>query len=99
MVLNWIQNNFLANIAVSSILIDTNNNIYCGTGYYNNGDGVFYSTNGGLDWIHLGLAGKVVLSLSFDSKGDLYAGTLQDGLFKTTDMGQIWVQYIRRVYQ
>jgi len=97
--LNWTQNNFLSNIPVSSILIDTNNNIYCSTGYYNNGNGVFYSTNGGLNWTQLGLAGKVVLSMSFDSEGSLYAGTKQDGLFRTTDMGQSWTQYQNGLYR
>jgi photosystem II stability/assembly factor-like uncharacterized protein len=91
--LTWAQNNFLSNIPVSSILIDSSNNIYCGTGYYDNGNGVFYSTDGGQNWTQLGLAGKIVLSLAFDSQGNLYAGTKQDGLFKTTDLGQTWKQY------
>lgn len=97
--LTWAQNNFLANIPVSSILIDPNNNIYCGTGYYNNGNGVFYSTDGGQNWIHLGLAGEIVLSLAFDSQGNLYAGTKQDGLYKTTDSGQSWLNYNNGIYR
>jgi len=97
--ITWAQNNFLANIPVSSILIDTNNNIYCGTGYYNNGNGVFYSTDGGQIWTQLGLAGKIVLSLVFDSEGNLYAGTKQDGLYKTTDLGQTWLQYDKGLYR
>ncbi len=91
--ITWAQNNFLANIAVSSILIDSSNNIYCGTGYYDDGNGVFYSSDGGQNWTQLGLAGKAVLSLAFDSNGNLLAGTLYDGLFKTTDMGKTWKQY------
>ncbi|MBX2976277.1 MAG: T9SS type A sorting domain-containing protein [Ignavibacteriaceae bacterium] len=97
--LTWAQNNFLSNIPVSSILIDSANNIYCGTGYYSNGNGVFYSTDGGLNWTQLGLAGKIVLSLAFDSQGNLYAGTKQDGLYKTTDLGQTWVQYNQGLYK
>ena len=97
--LTWAHNNFLANIPVSSILIDTSNNIYCGTGYYDNGNGVFYSTDGGISWVQLGLAGKVVLSLAFDSENNLFAGTLKDGLFKTTDMGQTWTQYQEGLYR
>lgn len=97
--LTWIQNSFLSNISVSSILIDTSSNIYCGTGYYSNGNGVYYSSNGGEDWIQLGLAGKVVLSLAFDSGGNLFAGTLSDGLFFTSDMGQNWIQYNRGLYR
>jgi len=95
----WAQNNFLKNFPVSSILIDSNNNIFCGTGYYSNGDGVFYSTDGGQNWIQLGLAGKVVLSLAFDSEGSLYAGTKKDGLFKSTNMGQTWTQHENGLYR
>jgi photosystem II stability/assembly factor-like uncharacterized protein len=97
--LSWAQNNFLSNIPVSSILIDSNNNIYCGTGYYNFGNGVFYSDDAGLNWTQLGLAGKTVLSLAFDSQGNVYAGTKQDGLFKTTNLGQTWVQYNQGIYK
>ncbi|MDP2303902.1 MAG: T9SS type A sorting domain-containing protein [Ignavibacteria bacterium] len=97
--LTWAQNNFLSNIPVSSILIDSANNIYCGTGYYDNGNGVFYSTDGGQNWTQLGLVGKVVLSLALDTQGNLYAGTKQDGLNKTTDLGQTWVQYKQGIYK
>lgn len=91
--LNWVQSDSFQDTAVSSILIDSANNIFVSTGYYDNGNGVYYSTDGGNNWIHLGLEGKVVLSLAFDSKGTLYAGTKQDGLFKTTNMGQSWTQH------
>ena len=90
---NWFQSNSFQDTAVSSILIDSANNIFISTGYYDNGNGVYYSTDGGDNWIHLGLEGKVVLSLAFDSQGTLYAGTKQDGLFKTSNMGQTWVQH------
>jgi photosystem II stability/assembly factor-like uncharacterized protein len=91
--LSWAQNNFLSNIAVSSILIDSSNNIYCSTGYYSDGNGVFFSSDGGQNWTNLGLAGKVILSLAFDSQGNLFAGSDNDGIFKTTDMGNTWTNY------
>lgn len=97
--LTWRRVDYFNNIPVSTILIDPNNYVYCGTGYYNNGDGVFYSTNGGQDWNHLGLTGKIVLSLSFDSEKNLYAGTARDGLFKTTNMGQTWLNYNNGLYR
>jgi photosystem II stability/assembly factor-like uncharacterized protein len=95
---HWAQNIFFAGTAISSILIDENNNLYCGTGYYDNGDGVWYSTDGGVNWSQLGLGGKVVLSLAFDSEKNLYVGTLKDGLYKTTDMGNTWYQYTEGIY-
>jgi photosystem II stability/assembly factor-like uncharacterized protein len=39
------------------------------------------------------------LSLDFDSKENLFAGTLSDGLFKTTDMGQTWEQNQEGLYK
>jgi len=96
---SWAQNNFLANIPVPTILLDENNGIYVGTGYYNNGDGVYYSSDGGVTWTQLGLDDKVVLSLAFDSLGNLYAGTLSDGLFVTLDRGKTWRQYTNGLYR
>jgi photosystem II stability/assembly factor-like uncharacterized protein len=91
--LTWSQNLNLPVLPISSVLIDINNNIYCGTGYYDNGNGVYYSNNGGQNWTQIGLESKVALSLAFDSSGNLYTGTLSDGLFKTSDLGQSWKQY------
>jgi len=49
--ISWTENNFFTNIAVPSIVVDTNNNIYCGTGYYSGGNGVFCSKDGGQSWM------------------------------------------------
>ena len=95
----WAQNNLLANIPVSTILLDNNNVIYAGTGYHNNGDGVYFSSDGGLTWTQLGLDDKVVLSLAFDLQGNLYAGTLSDGLYMTPDKGKTWQQYTSGLYR
>lgn len=91
--LNWFQSTTFIDTAISSILVDSANNIFVSTGYYENGNGVYCSTDGGNKWIHLGLENKVVLSLAFDSNSTMYAGTKQDGLFKTTNMGQTWTQH------
>src|SRR5690606_743330 len=48
--INWLPVNFLQNISVSTIVMDSLNNIYCGTGYYDNGDGVYFSSNSGQSW-------------------------------------------------
>jgi len=96
----WTRNNFFSGYAVSTVLIDTSNGIYCGTGYtYLNGDGLFYSGDGGQSWRQLGFAGKEVLALAFDSEWNLFAGTKEDGLFKTTDLGQSWTQFQNGIYR
>lgn len=97
--ITWAQNNFLKDIPVATILIDNENNIYCGTGYYDNGNGVYLSTNDGVSWEHLGLDSMIVLTLEFDSEGTLFAGTKDNGLFKTTDKGQTWSQHTNGLYQ
>jgi photosystem II stability/assembly factor-like uncharacterized protein len=97
--ITWTQNNFLSSFAVSTVLVDSGNNIYCGTGYsFVGGDGLFSSDDGGQNWTQIGLAGKAVLALAFDSEGSLFAGTLKDGLFKTTNMGKDWRQYQKGLY-
>lgn len=92
--LSWSFNTSLGSIPISSILIDSSNNIYCGTGYYfDNGNGVYFSSNQGQTWTHIGLSGKIINALAKDSKGKIYAGTLRDGLFITTNNGIDWLQY------
>lgn len=100
--ITWTQNNYLAGYIIPTVITDNNNNVYCGTGYtypYLNGDGLFYSNDGGQNWEQLGFADEVVLALAFDSDLNLFAGTLEDGLFKTTDMGQRWTQYQNGIYK
>jgi len=89
----WYQNDFLKNIPVTTMLIDSNNHFYCGTGYYDSGNGVYCSVDEGATWEHLGLDSTVILSLAFDSKHNLYAGSSKDGLFKTSDNGISWTQH------
>jgi photosystem II stability/assembly factor-like uncharacterized protein len=100
--ISWTQNNYLAGYIIPSVITDTNNIVYCGTGYtfpYMNGNGIFSSKDVGQNWEQIGLANKVVLSLGFDSEMNLYAGTLEDGLFITTDMGQDWKQCQNGIYK
>ena len=97
--ITWSENEYFSNRPVSAMLIDKNNGIYCGTGYYDDGDGVFYSSDGGENWKQLGLGGKIVLSLAFNSSGNLYAGTPVDGLFYTDDMGTTWHNYTNGLYR
>jgi len=97
--ITWEEDEYFSSVPVSTILIDKNNGIYCGTGYYDNGNGVFYSSDVGENWKQLGLGGKVVLSLAFNSDGHLYAGTPEDGLFFTDDMGITWQNFTNGLYR
>lgn len=95
--LNWNQVEF-NNMPVNTILVGTNDAIFCGTGYYSNGQGVFYSADTGNTWTNIGLSDKIVLSLAFTSYGSLLAGTSIDGVFETTDMGTTWVQHNKGLF-
>ena len=56
-------------------------------------DGVFKSTNGGLNWEKKdeGLRTIQPLSIKFDSlSGIIYLGTYYDGIYKSTDNGESW---------
>jgi photosystem II stability/assembly factor-like uncharacterized protein len=47
--------------------------------------GVFYSTDNGTNWspFNSGLTNKIIMSLTIDGSGYLYAGTYGDGVFRT----------------
>jgi len=99
------MNDFLANLAITSIVIDPQNNnlMYASTGEgfwsYDGlpGAGIFKSTNGGTTWTQLASTNnddfKYVNRLAHhpDSTGVLYAVTRGAHVYKTTDGGITWV--------
>jgi photosystem II stability/assembly factor-like uncharacterized protein len=68
--------------------------VYKGVTYYN--EGLFLSTNGGLNWIPTSLNGPAVyaiaLSPNFANDQTAYAGTSGQGTFKSVDGGNTWTQ-------
>jgi len=90
--ISWDSIDYFVGAEVSSIAFNSQGHIFVGTGYYYSlGTGVFYSTNGGNSWTHIGLWGDPVFSLAFDNNGRLFAGTKSMGLFSTTNLGANWV--------
>jgi photosystem II stability/assembly factor-like uncharacterized protein len=82
----------LPTVEIATVLCNQQNEIFVGTGYILQGDGVYYSTNGGKNWIQRGLSGQTVYSLTKDSEGTLFAGTKDNGVYKSIDNGLTWVQ-------
>lgn len=78
------------NQIIASILTYSLSEIFVGTGYYNTGNGVYYSSDGGETWEQRGLDGKIIYSLTSDQFGAIYAGTKSDGVYKTQDQGLTW---------
>src|SRR5690606_18639018 len=88
----------LPSLEIATTLCKQQNEIFVGTGYILQGDGVYYSTNGGEDWIQRGLSGQTVYSLTIDGEGSLFAGTKDNGVYKSTDHGLTWVQINNGLY-
>jgi hypothetical protein len=49
--------------------------------------------NDGNDWLHAGLTSSVVTTFSINKNNELFAGTEEDGLFRSTNAGATW-QYL-----
>src|SRR5690606_37127296 len=88
----------LPSLEIATTLCKQQNEIFVGTGYILQGDGVYYSTNGGEDWIQRGLSGQTVYSITIDGEGALFAGTKDNGVYKSTDNGLTWVQINNGLY-
>lgn len=69
---------------VLSIAINSNDEAYI-CGYSTYGHNVYHTTNDGEDWTAVvkGLTTNNVISLALDSSGYIYAGTFNQGLFKS----------------
>jgi photosystem II stability/assembly factor-like uncharacterized protein len=83
----WQQTNGPITGIVNTIAINTNGNLYSGT----NG-GIYRSLDNGNSWIHLNnfMSQFTILSLAFNSAGDIFAGTYGEGLYQSTDNGNNW---------
>jgi photosystem II stability/assembly factor-like uncharacterized protein len=80
----------LDNQIIASILACSISEVFVGTGYYNTGNGVYYSSDGGETWEQKGLEGRIIYSLISDQFGEVYAATKNNGVYKTQDQGLKW---------
>lgn len=98
--LTWNKIDYFGYKAVSTVIIDSANTIYCGTGYYgNSGLGVHTSTDGGNSWNQIGLGSNIVYSLALDKYHNIYAGTERNGIFTSTNNGIDWEQHTEGIYK
>ena len=73
---------------------------------FSGGDGIYKSTNGGMNWTHSGLAGIGVVSIAFSpdyaNDNTIFAGSGDyfgnGGIYKTTDGGQTWTYSLQNIY-
>lgn len=88
----------LPSLEIATTLCKQRNEIFVGTGYILQGDGIYHSTNGGEDWIQRGLSGQTVYSLTMNDNGTLIAGTKDSGIYKSSDNGLTWLQINNGLY-
>jgi photosystem II stability/assembly factor-like uncharacterized protein len=88
----------LPSLEIATTLCKQRDEIFVGTGYILQGDGIYHSTNGGENWIQRGLSGQTVYSLAFDDNGTLFAGTKDSGIYKSNDNGLNWQQINNGLY-
>jgi photosystem II stability/assembly factor-like uncharacterized protein len=88
----------LPSLEIATTLCKQRDEIFVGTGYILQGDGVYHSTNGGVNWIGRGLSGQTVYSLTKDNYGTLFAGTKDSGVYKSSDNGLTWLQINNGLY-
>ncbi len=88
----WVQTNGPANGQIMA-LARSDSVIYAGTANYSNSQGVFITTNNGLNWIQTSLNNKYILSLSASGQY-VFAGTSvftpDSGIYRSTNYGQTW---------
>lgn len=84
----WIHT-ALTNSTIGALVINPQGYIFAASGGYSNIEpaGVFYSMDGGQNWVQInnGLKTKNVLTLAVNSSGYVFAGTDRYGVFRTAN--------------
>jgi len=82
---NWIQRNGgLTHTDVYTIIMNAYDDLLAGTD-----GGVYYSVDDGITWAHTGLTDSVI-SLALAASSNVFAGTVNDGIFIGTSYGGGW---------
>ena len=85
--LHWISSNSgLPNTNINNFTV-VDNVLYAGTG-----QGIFFSSNYGSNWNQIGLSNYSVKDIT-KIGSSIFAGTMFDGVFKSTNNGTNWVTY------
>lgn len=82
----------LKNSEIASVITNSNGEIFVGTGYSFEGNGIYFSNDGGFTWTQTGLDSQTVYSLTIDQYENIYAGTQLNGVYKSTNNGNTWEQ-------
>lgn len=80
-------------LVVDDIAIASSGNIYIGTS-----DGVFISTNQGLNWTHLTNGWGQVSSIAVNSQEHIFAENSGYGIYRSIDLGNSWTQVSTEIW-
>jgi photosystem II stability/assembly factor-like uncharacterized protein len=80
-------------LVIDDIAIASSGNIYIGTS-----DGVFISTNQGLNWTHLTNGWGQVSSIAVNSLEHIFAEKSGYGIYRSTDFGNSWTQVSTEIW-
>ena len=78
---------------IEDIAIALSGNIYIGTT-----DGVFGSSNQGLNWTHLTNGWGQVISIAINSQEYIFAENSGYGIYRSTDLGNSWTQVSTEIW-
>ncbi len=86
------------NLNITALAVNTTdeNSVYIGL----RGDGLFHSTDGGVNWTNIGqgIPDQTILAIALaDNNSIIYAGTKSKGVYKSTDNGSNWAQILSEV--
>ena len=87
---SWITTHKPQTAAINKLIKSPDNNLYAAT----NGDGILRSTDTGENWefYNNSLSDTLIQCLACDSAGNLFAGTLHQGLFIQSSGQSSWMQ-------
>jgi len=86
-------NHDLTNLCVRSLTIDNEGYIFAGTGYTNYDGAIFRSIANPPCWVQLNIGfSNLIYSLAVDSNGNIFAGSIPQGVSRSTDHGETWLQ-------
>ena len=88
----WEQTNGPFFTEVTSLMVNSNNNAFCGIKFL----GIYRTTNSGENWIDAsqGLGDYWILSMDSNSKGDLFAAATW-GLYRSSNDGESWSTLVK----